>query len=77
MSNTISILLLPGGGVPEGGGGRLENNSLFIWFIGISCFTYHPALWAPPPAPPLSGESNLRRRRGIEILYLLNIGIII
>ena len=36
-----------GGGVPVGGGGRWENNSLFIWFIGISCFTYHPALWAP------------------------------
>jgi len=30
-------------------------------------FTYHPALWAP----------LLHRRRGIEILYLLNIGILI
>ena len=30
-------------------------------------FTYHPALWAP----------LLRRRRGIEILYLLNIEILI
>ena len=28
LNNTISILLLPGGGVPVGGGGRWEKNSL-------------------------------------------------
>ena len=30
MSNTISILLLPGGGVPEGGGGRKNNEYTFL-----------------------------------------------
>ena len=35
-----------------------KGGTLFIWFIGIFCFTYHPALWAPTPSgsPVIGGE---------------------
>ena len=50
MNNTISILLLPGGGVPEGGGGRGENNSL-IYMVHRYFLLYLPPrpLGTPPP----------------------------
>ena len=50
------IPLLPGGGVPNGRGGReykvMKNNAICI-------ATTSPFGYSPPPPPPLSGESNL------------------
>ena len=41
VKSTISIPLLLEGGVPKGRGGRWGKKTLFLWFIGVYCFTYH------------------------------------
>ena len=64
LNNTISILLLPGGGVPVGGGVGKKRIPIDMIHRYFSLYL-PPALWAP----------LLRRMRGIEILYLLNIEI--
>ena len=50
ISDTILILLLPGGGVPMGGGGEVVGKTikyLLIRTLRTSFLTYHPTLRAP------------------------------
>ena len=50
ISDTILILLLPGGGVPIGGGGGGVGKTikyLLIRTLRTSFLTYHPTLRAP------------------------------
>mgnify|MGYP001629155826 CR=1 FL=1 len=50
ISDTILILLLPGGGVPIGGGGEVVGKTikyLLIRTLRTSFLTYHPTLRAP------------------------------